>query len=63
MLFPSEQYVTQLYKHWDSLLTNYSAFFKEIYPDYETKQVEKGERLYPDDFIIIAVDLGMVIIN
>lgn len=40
-------------------MKHYVEFFREIYPEADTKAVEKGERLYVDDFIIIAADIAM----
>jgi hypothetical protein len=52
---------SDVHKEWAVLLNHYSVFFREIYPEAETKSVEKGERLYVDDFIIIAADIAMVL--
>ncbi|KAL4453191.1 hypothetical protein ABPG74_015422 [Tetrahymena malaccensis] len=56
---PANEYVSALYNIWKELLENYSSYYKEIYPDFENKYVEKGERLYTDDFVIIAADLAI----
>lgn len=45
---------------WKELMRHYAGFFAEIYPELDKKVVEKGERLYVDEFIIIAADLALV---
>ena len=57
---PPAEYTQALYQIWEQLLNHYITFYQEIYTDIENKFVEKGERLYPDDFIIIAADLAIV---
>ncbi len=48
----------QLSKHVEDLVKLYADCYQDIYNS--EKVVEKGERLYNDDFLIIAVDMAWV---